>query len=687
MFIPRPRLPRTVRSVFRVAIAIAVLFGAAFSFAASPAAGTSYYAIEINGTLCGYSKSVISTETIDGRPMTVLEEEMFMMLTALGSQFNTSADLRFVIDPATGQFVEQSADIEQGPTKMRFAADVQGKVAHVTSSLLPEPADVELPDDVVLENSQFLPHVLRDLLDPERTEVRYPILDVREAAVQDNVYTRVAIEALDLAIGAREALVVDKLNTVTGLKIRVWIDTADATVLRAEIPGGRAVYRTDASVAKKVEVADLDPSLTSKVGVSIPDFQAITSMKVRAVLEPFGLNVTPESLNVPGQSFTGTVENNRIVGLFEIAHEHYDGAAAPPFPPSFNDDPALQEYLRPGKLVESDDPVLIEHARALTAGSGDSWEAVRRIASWVATEIQYAIPGGGTARRTFDMRAGECGSHSNLVAALSRAVGIPARVVWGCMYIPNFGGAFGQHGWNEVYMGDAGWIPIDATANEIGYVDSGHIRIGAHESLTTALNPIETEILAHTVAGAAEAGSDPGKFAAYLGTFAHPLAPDRAFVVTVEGGTLVATLPGQVALALHDPDDRGRWVAKASDRVYVEFGRAEDGTVDSLTIHEMVRMQKTAPPESIPEDAPEEVRPFLGSYFLPQVNGTFVVLFDAGKIAVHDPFEKIDVHLQPPDEDGWRLDEFDKNSIRFDENDAGEVAFLTIDSANRFVRK
>ena len=49
--------------------------------------------------------------------------------------------------------------------------------------------------------------------------------------------------------------------------------------------------------------------------------------------------------------------------------------------------------------VESDDPLLIAHARELTEGATDSWTAATRISRWVANNIQYAIPGGGTARR------------------------------------------------------------------------------------------------------------------------------------------------------------------------------------------------------------------------------------------------------------------------------------------------
>jgi len=44
------------------------------------------------------------------------------------------------------------------------------------------------------------------------------------------------------------------------------------------------------------------------------------------------------------------------------------------------------------------------------------------------------------------------------------------------MYTPTNGREFGQHVWNAVYRGASGWIPVDSTFSETGFVDSGHIR-------------------------------------------------------------------------------------------------------------------------------------------------------------------------------------------------------------------
>lgn len=151
--------------------------------------------------------------------------------------------------------------------------------------------------------------------------------------------------------------------------------------------------------------------------------------------------------------------------------------------------------MEPEPLIESDDPVLKKKAEELTAGSRDVWDAAKRLSRWIAEEIGYDIPEGGSARNTYDLREGECGAHSKLFAAFCRALGIPARAVWGCTYIPNLGGAFGQHAWSEVYIGESGWITLDTTNREIDYVDSGHIRLAELTSLQIAWNPKKLDIL------------------------------------------------------------------------------------------------------------------------------------------------------------------------------------------------
>jgi transglutaminase-like putative cysteine protease len=232
---------------------------------------------------------------------------------------------------------------------------------------------------------------------------------------------------------------------------------------------------------------------------TVEDPRAIAYLKVRLMLEPSGLWLAADSLNVPGQRFSGTVKDNRVEGVFEIEHHRYDGSDAPPFPPDFGSRAELKEFLDTNDMIQSNDPLLAAAAREITLGAKDSWEAVRLLGRWVADNIRGAIPGGITARGTYDQRAGDCGGHSFLLTAFCRSLGIPARVVWGCVHTGN---SFGQHGWNEVFMGRAGWIPIDATMSEIDFLDSGHVRIGHYQSLATGLNLRRGEVLEFRLAPA-----------------------------------------------------------------------------------------------------------------------------------------------------------------------------------------
>ncbi|MBM3237140.1 transglutaminase domain-containing protein [Candidatus Poribacteria bacterium] len=646
-----------------------------------------YYALEINEVLCGYSEINTSPLVKAGKEMTLLEQKTFALLSALGSEFNTEIKLTYHIDPGTGKFTYHDSNITQGPAKLDSAIYIEGDTARFTTTMSDKETSVTLPPDVILENTLFFPHLKKDFVDGKLEKKSYDIYEVRENEVQKTTYTRVGTEELELAGKIYNAIVLDKLNHKTGLKLKWWLDIDNGYLLKAAY-ANRISYRSDASVVKKIKIANLDENISTKANVSIADFQGISYMKVKATIEPTGLWVTPESLNVPGQRFTGTVKDNLIEGVFEIEHKRYDGSEAPAFPPDFSKDESLKKYLEAEEMVESSDSVLIPKAQEITEGSKDSWEATRRLSKWVAENISYTIPGGSTARKTYDIKAGECGAHSLLLAAFCRAVGIPARVVWGCMYAPNFGGCFGQHAWNEIYMGKAGWIPVDATAAETDYVDSGHIRIGAFESLTTALNAKEMEVLDYRV-GSMKVGkveeSLSEKYKAYVGNYTDT-ANNNVLKVFVQDGNLTVDIPGKIVLALNDPDEAGLWYSKITNQLYFIFNKNDAGEVAEMELHQIIPLPKKSGPEKVDESVPAEFRPYPGKYFLAALQAEFTVQYKDGSLAVDDPLAKQTIKLQLPDEKGRWVDEFNKNAIFFDLDDEGNVKSMNIDSVSRFRR-
>ena len=68
-----------------------------------------------------------------------------------------------------------------------------------------------------------------------------------------------------------------------------------------------------------------------------------------------------------------------------------------------------------------------------------------------------------------------------LLAALSRALGIPVRVVNGLVYSEPHGG-FLYHTWNEAWLGERGWRAVDAIFGQM-QADATHLKLIEGESL------------------------------------------------------------------------------------------------------------------------------------------------------------------------------------------------------------
>jgi len=657
--------------------------------AAQPETEKIFHAVEMNGVLCGYSETDLSAVVKDGKEMTLEKSRVFIMLSALGMSFNTEVKSTSYMDPSTGRANDVKVDIEQGQVKLGIKVVVEGDVAHYTPIMGGKPKDIKLAPDVIFGDIQLFKQLVKDFTKGKIEKKTHKILDVMEGEIQESVFTKAGIEKLELAGDHYDAIVLEQLNQKTGVKIKWWIDTQTSRMLKANLPNGRSLYLTDRSVVDKIKIADMDQAIIVKVNVPIADYQAISYMKVKASFEPTGLWITREGLNVPGQSFTGTIKDNLVEGVFEIEHKRYDGSNAPPFPPDFTKDESLKKYLEQEEMIESEDPVLIKKAKEITKGSKDSWEAACRLSKWVADNISYAIPGGGTARKTYDIKAGECGAHSILLAAFCRGVGIPARVVWGCMYTPNYGGSFGQHGWSEIYMGEAGWIPVDSTAFETDYVDSGHIRLGVYQYMTTALNPKKMEVLDYKAGsakmGQAEKAESSEKYEKYMGEYANPEA-NMKVKVFVQGGYLALDIPNQMVLAFNDPVENNVWYCKLSNQLYLTFNEDDSGNVLEIQLHQIVPLPRKSAQEKADNTIPEKFRPYLGKYSLAALQTEFTVLYKDGTLAVDDPLEKKTIKLKLPDKNGRWVDEFNKNTIFFDLDEQGNVKSMNIDSVSRFRR-
>jgi transglutaminase-like putative cysteine protease len=456
-----------------------------------------YMGIELNNVLCGYSEVWLKNSSKDQHPSLVIDQKTYFSFKALGRDISQKQFFSYKIDPKTGNFFYHDSYTEQGEHIMAATMEVEGDSIKITASQGEGTQKVYIPENAILPNILYYPYLQEDLGLGGADSKTYIMFDVRSGEVRETRYENAGREKLTLNDKEYDAVIASESNPVTGLKTKYWIDLESGLRLKMESQNNIRIYLDDKSVVNKVKTGNWDDNLFIKTNKQIKDIRGIASMKVQARLEAIPA-ASLEDLNVTGQTFKGKVSDNMISGEFEVDHDRYKGSNALPFGTANHFTENVKIYLKSEEMIESDHSEIMNLASEITKGSTDIWEAACRLSNWVAENMDGSIHG-GSALETFRRGDGPCGSQSLLMAALCRAVGIPARVVWGCLYTPEYGGSFGHHGWNEVYMGESGWIPLDVTIHETDYVDSGHIRLGVLKTIATVINFKEMNILAYSL--------------------------------------------------------------------------------------------------------------------------------------------------------------------------------------------
>ncbi|MEM2607145.1 MAG: transglutaminase-like domain-containing protein [Candidatus Bathyarchaeia archaeon] len=137
-----------------------------------------------------------------------------------------------------------------------------------------------------------------------------------------------------------------------------------------------------------------------------------------------------------------------------------------------------EEYCKPTSLWHFNGTALAPLAKEIAGDERRVLTILRRFIEWIISNIQYAtseVP--RYPNETISQRLGDCDDQANLLITLCRAVGIPAFLQVGCIYIPELNESLlywsghlfirevrvGWHGWAIVYVPPWGWLPVDLT--------------------------------------------------------------------------------------------------------------------------------------------------------------------------------------------------------------------------------
>lgn len=251
-----------------------------------------------------------------------------------------------------------------------------------------------------------------------------------------------------------------------GITTTAWI-TDTGEIVREESPMGLISVRETQDQATVLAVTGMmqaDMLAASAVVPSMPRKSFIAEPRdvTRLRMRVDNADLAGADLQGVGQSVTGN-----IVELSDAR-----GLTAGPA------DPDLAPYLRPEPFIESDAPEIKAEAERMVRGvSGVRAQAerlVREVNQLVEKKPTVSLPSALEVLRT---KVGDCNEHTVLYVAMARALGIPARINVGLVYVR---GAFYYHAWPEVYLdegrGRGLWLPVDPTFDQFP-ADATHVRL------------------------------------------------------------------------------------------------------------------------------------------------------------------------------------------------------------------
>ena len=252
-----------------------------------------------------------------------------------------------------------------------------------------------------------------------------------------------------------------------GLETTAWV-TDTGEIVKEESPLGLMTVREDPeraqglAVPRRVQTDLLEASaVVPQTRTRIEDPRLVQRLRVRLA----GAELSGPDVQGAGQTVVDDV--------VELVHPRTLTATSL--------DPDAQRHLAPEPLIESDAPEIMAEAEKAVAGVEGARARAERLTRYVNGLLDkkptVSLP---SAREVLRTKVGDCNEHTALYVAMARAVGIPARIAVGLVYVQGAQGAFYYHAWPEVYIvegnGRGLWLPVDPTLNEFP-ADATHLRL------------------------------------------------------------------------------------------------------------------------------------------------------------------------------------------------------------------
>ena len=147
------------------------------------------------------------------------------------------------------------------------------------------------------------------------------------------------------------------------------------------------------------------------------------------------------------------------------------------------------DFAQPTEHIESNHGSILS-LQSSQFTSDSELEFVRQVTNWVNDFVSYDLAYVDVVHSSTEVLAtgkGVCDEYANLEAALLRAKGIPTKFVVGKVFN---GRIWENHAWLKAFVPGFGWMHVDPTYLEAGFVDGSHVIYGEFSDHSQAADKV-----------------------------------------------------------------------------------------------------------------------------------------------------------------------------------------------------
>jgi transglutaminase-like putative cysteine protease len=226
------------------------------------------------------------------------------------------------------------------------------------------------------------------------------------------------------------------------------------------------VGQREYSVQQQVSLINDGPGQPEKQNIWValigdfPPYQEIQSMEVsprayKILVDEFGNHYAEFDFSKQPAGTTQTIKIDYRVTVNELTYDLSSCEGELP-----------KDFIQPELHIESNNPQITALARELSQGNSSVCQQVRAYYDYIGNELVYTYNGlNWGAQAALGPMGADCTEYSDLLVALSRAQGIPARYFEGLLYLDKSTDTLAkiEHAWPDVYMPAIGWVALDPT--------------------------------------------------------------------------------------------------------------------------------------------------------------------------------------------------------------------------------